>query len=64
MNFVAEGRKHGAGMLADSDLMHDLYQYAFNLQPWSQMLEKNSPTPPFNVGVEIRVHRLRSYIQH
>ena len=25
---------------------------------------KNSPAPPFNVGVEIRVHRLRLYIQH
>ena len=31
MNFVAEGRKHDAGMLADSDLLHDLNQYAFNL---------------------------------
>ena len=43
--------------------LNDLRDSA-NLQPWSQMLEKNSPTPPFNVGVEIRVHRLRSYIQH
>ena len=25
---------------------------------------KNSPAPLFNVGVEIRVHRLRSHIQH
>ena len=31
MNFVAERRKHDAGMLADSDLLHDLNQYAFNL---------------------------------
>lgn len=28
MNFVAEGRKHDAGMLADSDLLRDLNQYA------------------------------------
>ena len=31
MNFVAEGRKHDAGMLAESHLLDDLRQYAFNL---------------------------------
>lgn len=31
MNFVAEGRKHDAGMLADSGLLRDLNQYAFSL---------------------------------
>ena len=31
MNFVAEGRKHDAGMLADSRLLQDLNQYAFSL---------------------------------
>ena len=28
--FVLEGRKHDAGMLADSGLLHDLQQYAFS----------------------------------
>ena len=31
MNFVAEGRKHDAGMLAESHLLDDLRQYAFSL---------------------------------
>ena len=31
MNFVAEGRKHDAGMLAESHLLDDLRQYAFDL---------------------------------
>ena len=31
MNFIAEGRKHDAGFLADSHLLHDLNQYAFSL---------------------------------
>lgn len=31
MNSVTEGRKHDAGMLADSHLLHDLHQYAFSL---------------------------------
>ena len=31
MNFVAEGRKHDAGMLAESHLLDYLHQYAFSL---------------------------------
>ena len=31
MNFVAEGRKHDAGILAESHLLDDLRQYAFSL---------------------------------
>ena len=31
MNFVAEGRKHDAGMLAESHLLDDLRQYALSL---------------------------------
>ena len=31
MNFVAEGRKHDAGMLAESHLLDDLRQYSFSL---------------------------------
>ena len=40
--------------------------YAKEMEPTTLVsnVGKNSPAPPFNVGVEIRVHRLRSYIQH
>ena len=50
MNFVAEGRKHDAGMLAESHLLDDLRQYAFSLagQP---LCIYGDPAYP------IRVHR-------
>lgn len=49
MNFVAEGRKHDAGMLADSDLLRDLNPYAFSLAGQPLCIYGNPAYP-------IRVH--------
>ena len=58
MNFVSEGRKHDAGMLAESHLLDDLHQYAFSLagQPLCIYGDLAYPTPvhhqcPFRNGV-------------
>ena len=51
MNFVAEGRKHDAGMLADSDLLHDLNQYAFNL-PGQPLCIYGDPAYPIRVHLQ------------
>ena len=51
MNFVAEGRKHDAGMLADSQLLQDLNQYPFSLAGQPLCIYRD-PTYPIRVHLQ------------
>ena len=56
MNFVAEGRKHDAGIIAESHLLDDLRQYAFSLAGSREIATKLNTTPSvytFNVHLEM-----------
>ena len=50
-NFIAEGRKHDAGMLADSGLLNDLQRFAFSATGQTMCLY-GDPTYPLRIHLQ------------
>ena len=51
-NFIAEGRKHDAGMLADSGLLSDLQRFAFS-STGQPMCLYGDPAYPLRIHLQV-----------
>ena len=51
-NFIAEGRKHDAGMLADSGLLNDLQRFAFS-STGQPMCLYGDPAYPLRIHLQV-----------